>query len=289
MNVLIIGASGFVGEKLFNVLSERFNVTGTYNTKSKDKLVKLDMGNSYAVSELIAQTKANIVIHTAGITNVDLFEKENEKYQKISSEWMANVINGCRRTGSKPIYISTDYVFDGKKGDYKEDDETNPINAYGRSKLNDEKALESSGLDYLILRISVPYGYNSADDKQTFEKWVMNNLKDGKEISVIDDQINTPTFIDDIAQVVERMIEMNESGIFHVAGSERISRYDFALSVAETFNLNKNLIKRAKAKDLKWNAQRPLDSSLNIDKLKSLGIEMSNVKKGLVKMRKQIE
>jgi dTDP-4-dehydrorhamnose reductase len=288
MKILIIGASGFVGEKLFNILSKDFEVIGTYSSKKKDDFEQLDMSNRESVVELIGKIKPDVVVHTAGITNVDFFEENHEEIQRVNVQGTKNIIEGCLKTNSKLIYISTDYVFDGEKGNYKEEDEPNSISVYGKVKLEEEELVKNSHLKYLILRISVPYGYNSPNDKQTFEKWVINNLKNNKEISVIDDQFNTPTLIDDIANAVKRLIELNKIGAYHVTGSERISRYDFAIKIANIFRLNKALIKKIETKDLKWKAKRPKDSSLNIDKLKKLDVKMSNINEGLDKMKRQM-
>jgi len=288
MKILIIGASGFVGEKLYNSLSKGFEVIGTYSTKKKDNFEQLDMSNRNSVIESITKIKPDVVIHTAGITNVDFFEENFKEVQRVNIQGTKNIIEGCLKTNSKLIYISSDYVFDGEKGNYTEEDEPNPINAYGKAKLEEEELVKNSGLKYLILRIAVPYGYNSSDDKQTFEKWIINNLRNNKEIKVIDNQFNTPTLIDDIANAVKKLIELKKVGIYHVTGSERISRYDFAIKIASIFRLNKALIKRIKTKDLNWKATRPIDSSLNTDKLKKLDIKMSNINEGLSIMKKQM-
>jgi dTDP-4-dehydrorhamnose reductase len=288
MKILIIGASGFVGEKLYTVLSRKFEVIGTYSTKKKNNFEQLDMSDRQSVIELISKIKPNVVIHTAGITNVDFFEDNPEEIQRVNKKGTKNMIDACLKTNSRLIYISTDYVFDGEKGDYTEEDKPNPINAYGKAKLEEEELVKKSELKILILRIAVPYGYNSSYDKQTFEKWIINNLKNNKEIRVIDDQFNTPTLIDDIANAVKKLIELNKIGIYHVTGPETISRYDFAFKVAEIFELSKDLIKRAKTKDLNWKAKRPKNSSLNINKLRKEGINMSNINEGLNKMKKQM-
>jgi len=288
MKILIIGASGFVGEKIYNVLSSDFEVIGTYSTKKKHNFEHLDMSNRESVIKLISKIKPNVVIHTAGITNVDFFEENPEEIQRVNIQGAKNIIHACLKINSKLIDISTDYVFDGEKGNYTEEDRPNPISVYGKAKLEEEDLVKNSGLNYLILRISVPYGYNASYDKQTFEKWIINNLKNNKEIKVIDDQFNTPTLIDDIANAVKKLIELNRTGIYHVTGSEKISRYDFALKVTEIFGLNEDLIKKLKTKDLNWKAKRPKDSSLNINKLRKEGINMSNINEGLNKMKKQM-
>jgi len=288
MRVLIIGASGFVGEKVYNILSKTFEVIGTYSTKKKYDFEQLDISDKDSVLKIIRRIRPDVVIHTAGITNVDFFEENPEEICRVNVQGTKNIIDGCLEIDSKLVYISTDYVFDGEIGDYKEEYKPSPISAYGNAKLEEEELVKKSNLKYLILRISVPYGVNSRDNKQTFEKWVINNLRSNKEIKVIDDQFNTPTLIDDIANAIKKLIELKRTGVYHVTGSERISRYDFAVKIAEVFNLNKNLIKRVKTKDLSWKAKRPKDSSLNISKLKNENIYMSNINEGLNKMKKQL-
>jgi dTDP-4-dehydrorhamnose reductase len=287
MKILITGASGFLGEKLFSIFSSEYEVVGTYLKGEKTSLYKLDLTDKKAVDNLVEKIRPDIVINTAGITDVDYCEENPENAKKISSACIKNLVETCLKYRCKLVHISTDYVFDGEKGDYKEDDKPNPINVYGKMKLEEENVIISSKIEHIISRVAVLYGYNSNSDKQTFTNWVIKKLKSNEEIKIINDQYTTPTLIDDIAESLKNLIELKRTGIYHIVGSECINRYDFAIKIAEIFNL-KNLIKPITSKDIKWRAKRPMNSCLNTDKLKKLGIKMSNINEGLIKMKNQM-
>lgn len=287
MKILITGAGGFLGQKLFSTLSKEYDVYGA-DRKGREPFYKVDLTEKETLDKIIKELRPDVIINSAGITDVDYCEENPEEVKKISQRCIKNLIETGLKNKCKFVHISTDYVFDGKKGDYEEDDRTNPINVYGKIKLEEEKAITSSKSDYIISRVAVLYGYNSPEDKQTFVNWVINKLKNGQEIKVINDQFTTPTLIDDIAGAIKNLIRLDKTGTYHVAGSECISRYDFAIKIADTFNLKKGLIRSITSEEIKWKAKRPMKSCLNTDKLKKLNIKMSNINEGLNKMKKQM-
>jgi dTDP-4-dehydrorhamnose reductase len=179
-------------------------------------------------------------------------------------------------------YISTDYVFDGLKGDYKETDETNPINFYGHSKLLAEKSITKINQDYLIARTSVIYGDKPASGKINFALWLIDCLNRRREVKIVTEQFASPTLNTNLAEMILEACEKKLNGIYHMAGASKASRYEFAIKLAEKFNLDKNLIKRAKTEDMNWKAKRPKDSSLNISKVqKTLTIKSMNLDESL--------
>lgn len=207
-------------------------------------------------------------MHAAAFTNVDKCEVEKDKAYEINAKATENIAKTANEIHAKMIYISTDYVFDGEKGMYSEEDETDPINYYGSTKLEGEKAVIENCNDYIIARTSVIYGAN----KKNFATWVINELKDGRKINIITDQWVSPTLNIDLAEQILALIEKDEYGIFHTAGGERISRYDFVIKLAEIFGFNKELVNPTTSDKMKWIARRPRDSSLNVSKI-------SNIKK----------
>ncbi len=288
MKILIVGASGFLGKKLFNILSKEFEVIGTTHTKKKG-FIDLDITKKDKTLQLIEKVKPNMIIMPASITDVDFCEKEKEKAHQTNVEGVKSIVEGCKKINARLIYFSTDYVFNGKKGNYKEDDQLNPLSYYAKTKVEAEEIVKNSRLDYIIGRVSCLYGYNSTEDKQTFVNFVISNIKKGNPVSAFRDQILSPTLIDDIVNAILILIKKWENGIFHIAGSEPISRYDFTLKITDVFNLDKKLIKSIKTSELKQKAKRPLNASLDISKLEKLGIKMSNIEEGLKKMKEQLE
>ncbi len=284
MKILITGSNGLLGTKLMNILSN-FNVIGIDLRSSNSMNLKLPE-NDITKNEIIKkieEIRPDIIIHTAAYTDVDKCEIEKEKCYDVNVNGTKNIIEAAKLVNAKIIYISTDFVFDGKKRNYSEDDKPNPSIYYSKTKFEGEELVKK----YLIIRSSVLYGYNNKNDNSNFVKWVIENLKENKRIKVVNDQINNPTLIDDICYAITKLI--NQTGIFHVTGSEAISRYDFALKIAEVFNLNKDLIEPITSEELNQKAIRPKDVSLDTLKIKSLGINMSNIKQGLLKMKEQME
>ncbi len=277
--IQIIGATGFLGSKIYQDFSQNYKVTGTY-FKNKNPymrpydLTKFDL-------TLFKEIKPNIVIHTAAMTDVDECETNPQKAYQINVEGTKNVIEGCRINNSKLIYISTDFVFDGKAGDYKETDLPNPLNFYAKTKLKAEQIVKDSGLNYIIARVAVLYGQN---DSQKFVNWCINKLRNQKQVFLINDHIRTPTLIDDISSALEELIERKFQGIIHITGPEKLSAYQMGIKIAETFGLNKKYIKSITSDKFKQKAERPKDSSLNIEKLQHEGIKMSKFIEGLKKI-----
>lgn len=281
---LVVG-TGFFGEKLMRLLSaSNIEVEGTL-IEERDGFTKLDITDKESVSTVFDNAFPELVVLTAAVSNVDYCEQHKEEAFKINVEGAKNIVEACRQFNSKLVFLSTDYVFDGKRGNYIETDKPNPIQYYGTTKLLAEKEvlkLENA----LVMRVSSLYGFNSLSDKPCFPLFVVNQLKEGKEVNA-SMQITNPTLIDDAALALQQLVEMNAAGIFHAVGANALSRFDAAMQVAETFELDESLIK--KASDLHFAAARPENSSLNIKKLNSVGIEMTDFSHGLQKMKQQME
>ncbi|RZD41863.1 MAG: dTDP-4-dehydrorhamnose reductase, partial [Thaumarchaeota archaeon] len=166
------------------------------------------------------------------------------------------------------VYMSTDYVFDGKVGMKKENDKTNPINFYGKSKLDGERVFKKITTPNVIVRTSTPFGLHSK--KISFPIWVKKNLELEKEISVVINQYTSPSYVPNISKMIIEIMERKITGIIHLAGDIKISRYDFAIKIAEILNIDKKFLKPIKIEQMNWKAQRPKDSSLDVSKAKKL-------------------
>jgi len=200
------------------------------------------------------------------MTNVDQNEKDKRLATKINVEGPKNVIRACKQIDSKLIFMSTDFIFDGRKsGDYTEEDIPNPISHYGKTKFDAELAILNSDIDYLICRTAVLYGWNN--EKLNFITWVLKKLQDNERINIVTDQINNPTYVRNLAEIILKLIEKKASGIYHTAGDDALSRYEIAIKCAEVFECDKNLI--SPIGSLNQVAIRPKNASLNITKLKS--------------------
>ena len=193
----------------------------------------------------------------------------------------------ARVLDSHLIHISSDYIFDGINGPYAENAKPNPLGYYGRTKLASENALKISGSIHTVLRTNVLFGI--ADSRPDFVRWVINSLKDKKQIRIVTDQYNNPTFIDDMVQAISKVIEYKKDGIYHIGGRDFLSRFDFAQKIADFFNLDKNLINPIETEDLNQRARRPLRSGLITLKAETeLGYKPHTIAESLSMMKKEL-
>ena len=269
MKLLITGASGLFGSKLAKIAAARNYAV--YSGYSRDQpaygaSVKFDVSDKNRVEEVFKKVNPDVVVHAAALTNVDRCEKNKELAWKINVEGTRNVVEAVKATNVFLVYISTDYVFNGKTGLYKETDKPDPINYYGLTKLKAEEIVEDFAGDYCVARASVVYGSTPAAGKVNFALWVLNKLKRNEQAKIVTDQWNSPTLNTSMAEMTLEIIERKLTGIFHLCGATRISRYDFAKQIAGSFNLDSNLIRPVASAEFSWAAQRPKDSSLDTAK-----------------------
>lgn len=271
MKLLVIG-TGLFGRNLVEKAFSSYQVFATYNKNFPQtddaKLLNLDITDEENCKRIIEKIKPDFVVLTAALTNVDLCEKEKRIAYKINVDGAKNVCLAAKKVDSKMVYISTDYVFDGKKGNYKEGDETNPIDYYGYTKLLGEEIIKNNVDDWVIARTSVLYGLNPV--KLNFVTWVIIQLKEKKMVKAVTDQYTSPTFVGNLSEMILELIKRKKNGVFHTSGREKINRYEFALKIADIFGFEKNLIKAIKTSELNWVAERPKDSSLNIKKISKI-------------------
>ncbi len=294
--VLVCGSNGLLGQRLaylFDGESE-YEVLHTSHHRSfvnEQVLIdytQLDISNRSDVKSLITSYRPDVILNAAAMTNVDGCEREREQAWKINVTGVEHLVEVCRRIDAKLVHVSTDYVFDGKTGNYKEDDRVNPINYYGKTKLAGENVIVASGIEYAILRTIVVYGIGM-NVKNNFALWVINSLNDKKQIRCVDDQISNPTYVHDLATAMNSTLKYNANGIFHISGAETISRYDFAIRAAEIFGYDKSLIQRIKTSELPQLATRPLNTSFNFDKAKQhLHYTPMNATQGLMMLQQEL-
>ncbi len=266
MKLLVTGASGLLGSKITKLATQAgYKIYSGYfmhQPKNGDPL-RIDLKAHESVRKIIQEADADIIIHCAALTDVDTCEVNRDLAKTINLDGTKSIIKGANDSGSFLVYISTDYVFDGIKGNYTEEDEPKPVNFYGYSKLLGEKAVTEESKNYLIARTSVIYGDTPASGKINFALWVIEKLKVNKEIKILTDQFSSPTLNTNAAKMILEACEKKLNGTYHMAGASRISRYDFAIRLAEKLNLDKSLIKKAITEEMRWKAPRPRDSSLN--------------------------
>ena len=258
--ILITGSTGQLGNSLGKVFKSRYDLVFTSKTKpNKNTNYFLDITNSLLVKDMVSVISPDIIINLAAQTNVDLCESNPDLAHAINFQGVKNLVNVFK---GPIIHLSTDYVFDGKLGQYKENDITNPINVYGVTKYKAEKILLEKSKESLVIRTNVLYDYQSKA-KSSFLNWVVDSLKRGEKIKVVDDQYNNPTWTDSISVVIDRAIKADLNGLIHWGDFDWISRYDFANKIADKFNLQSNLIEPIKTEELNQVAPRPLNGGLD--------------------------
>ena len=278
--VLITGSSGILGLELSNRLGELFDVLALPKS-GKNKF--LDITNLDMMHNIFKNFDPDFVINCAAYTNVDLCESNKQIARNVNVKGLMNLLK-CMSKKSKMIHISTDYVFDGKNGNYKENDMKEPVNYYGKTKLEADNLLMGSNSNYLIIRPNVLYSSN-LNENNHFLSWVINSLKDKKEINVVNDQISNPVYISDLVEVVLSSLFVEYNGVYHFGSEDIISRYDFALLISKIFNLDANLVNPIKTCDLKQIAKRPLKSFLNCNKIVSdLKIDLHSTEYSLMRI-----
>ena len=241
----------------------------------------MDITDPSSVSDFLRNYNPDVVIHTAALSDPDECERNHDLAEKINYFGTKNVVGACREAGSKLIYISTDYVFDGEKGNYSETDECKPVNFYGETKLRaEQEALTLDGS--IILRFDILYGYNGPNKPNGFFSKVIR----GGGLKVNADQKRQPLLVDDVGSAIQVLLEGNHSGIYHLAGSDIIAKYELATALEKIVRDESELVPVPEKEQL---ARRPHDVSLDTTKARSIGIKFHSVAEGVDVVRQQFE
>lgn len=266
--ILITGANGLLGQAVMHIFTRESDFELVQSSVEDKPFInfgseyyKLDITNKEEVKDAVRRFNPKIILNCAAFTDVDKCETERELCWKLNVDAVKNLIIASRINDAKIIHYSTDYVFDGKNGPYDETATPNPISFYGRSKLASENALIASGADSAIIRTMVLFGLG-VNVKPNFALWMINKLKAKEPINIVDDMSGNSTISDDLAYGSLKLIEKNAKGIYHIAGRDIESRYDFTMKLCDVFGFDKKLIARIKTKDLNQPAPRPLKSGL---------------------------
>lgn len=291
MKILVTGGSGLLGQKVVQLgLGRGHEVFSAYreHPTSQGTPIKLDLTNKEELHRVISELKPDTIIHTAAYTDVDGCETNQELAWKVNAEATKHLAVASTNIRAHIIYVSTDYVFDGEKGLYSEEDDTNPVNYYGYTKLKGEQFVKENAGEWCIVRPSVLYGWGPKH-KQNFATWLINSTKQGKALKVLTDQFVSPTLNTNLAEMLLEIAERRITGTLHTSGATRVSRYQFAVKLAEAFNLDVKLIKQARMNEMRWRAKRPKDSSLNVSKAEALlNIKPQKLNQALNVMKKEL-
>jgi dTDP-4-dehydrorhamnose reductase len=292
--LMIIGGSGLLGGHLIQAAGHDFHVAATYLGHPIDipgcTSIKMDITDSLGTERTILNERPDVIILSAAQRNVDYCEENRDEVWRINVEGVRNVAIASKKCDTKLIYISTDLVFDGIKGRYVEDDQTNPINHYGVTKLAGEKEVTGLSEDYAIARVSVLYDTNPFGHTTNFVAWVIDSLENGTPISLFTDQYRNATYIKNACDALLEIYRKDERGIFHVAGRTCENRYDIGMNIAEIFGFDRELISKATSDNSDWLAKRPNKCCLLCEKMETrLGIPAVGIEDGLRAMKMEME
>lgn len=289
--ILITGAGGMLGVDLWQELDKDYDVYGLdivqRTSYSVQRFYRGNITDRKHVQEIVLEIRPDIVIHTAAWTDVDRCEFDKAKAYKVNSEGTENVASACRKTGAMLIYISTDFVFDGrKKKPYKETDKPNPINIYAGSKWRGEEVIRKTLKKYFILRTSWLYGRYG----KNFVDMILEKTKREKKLKVVDDQIGTPTYTKDLAKAIHVLLDkifkglgVRDSGfgIYHVSNSGSVSWHGYAEQILKLVK-SETKVMPISSEELARPAERPAMSRLDNSKFtRFTGHKMRNWKKAL--------
>jgi len=290
MKILITGSNGLLGQKIVKLcLKYQFPFLATSKGENRNpdcpnlNYFSMDICNKLEINHVFDSFYPTHIIHTAAITNVDYCELNQEECDEVNIQATKYLFDACQRHEAHFTFLSTDFVFDGTKGHYNEEDTVNPLSHYAKSKVEAENILLTSSYHkWAIVRTIIVFGQANNMSRSNLVLWVHDSLKENKTINVVTDQFRTPTWAEDLAWGCLALGKEQKTGIYHLSGKDYISMFDFALLVAEHFNLNKNLIKPITSESLKQPAKRPPNTGFDISKAqKELGYEPKSLKEAL--------
>jgi dTDP-4-dehydrorhamnose reductase len=291
VKLLITGGSGFLGWNLAKYAAELYEVSFTYSqhpiTIPECQEYHIDLQNQSEVEDLLEDLQPEVLIHTAALTNVDVCEKRRSLAHEINVAATNHLVKCAEELGCRFVYISTDLVFDGQKGNYSETDRPNPINYYGETKFLGEKAVMDISTNYLVVRMALMYG-NGNGVNGCFTDWLRKGIEKKQSVPLYTDQYRTPLFVfDGIRALLELIEKPVKNKILHLAGRERLNRYDFGQKFIKIFGYSDQWLRPTKIQDVTSSGQRGSDCSLNTKAIQSLlSFQLSDVNTGLQQMKK---
>lgn len=291
--LIIVGGSGLLGGHLIQQAKNEFEVVATFKDHPFEmegcRSLYLDITDYDKIESTIMKESPDLIILTAAQRNLDYCERNKREVNRINVDGARNMAMASKKIGAKLIYLSTDMVFDGTKERYHENDATNPINHYGKTKLEGEREVVKALDDFAIARVSVLYDWNLFEHTFNFVTWVYEGLKEGKPLKLFSDQYRNVTYIKNTCEALLSICKKDEKGIFHVVGKNCVSRQYIGKKVAETFGFDEGLIKTSTSDDFDWLAKRPKKCCLNVEKMeKRLGVKSMSIEEGLAAMKAEV-
>ena len=299
MKILITGSNGLLGQKLVSALRNDAEVQLLATSRGADRTPE-PLGERYAAMDITSPTEVDavfaaarpdVVIHTAAMTNVDACELDPETCQLQNVTATGHLVQAAKRHSSHFIHLSTDFIFDGENGPYREEDEPAPLSIYGQSKLDAEQVVMNAGLaKWAIGRTIIVYGIAEGLSRSNVVLWAKSALEKGQPIKVVDDQWRMPTLAEDLADGCIRIAKRGATGIFNLSGPDGMSILELVQRVGAFCHLDTSVVTPVKSDTLGQPAKRPPRTGFVLDKArKELGYAPRGFDEGLAVLKKQLE
>jgi dTDP-4-dehydrorhamnose reductase len=297
VKVIITGSNGLLGQSLLNLLlqqKQQYDVIGFSRGENRSGredflYVSIDITDKVLLEKEIIKINPDFIIHTAAMTQVDACETNQLACDLLNIEVVQWLVEISNKINTHIIHISTDFIFDGKKGYYLETDTPNPLSYYGLSKLKSEQILRMSKVDYTILRTILVYGKVFDMSRNNIVLWVRKMLSERKEITIVNDQYRMPTYVEDLAMACKIAIDKKAIGIFNISSNQLLSIYEIAQQIAEVFNLDTTLIKPISSATLNQTASRPAKTGFDLIKTnQELEFYPKSFKEDLLRFKKKL-
>lgn len=295
--VVVTGSNGLLGQTLVKQLLEKGNqyeihgLSRGENRSGRDDFFyyDIDLTQRDKLVSLLKDITPDVIVNTAAVTQVDQCEDDKETCDLLNVEVVKWISQVATELDAYIVHLSTDFIFDGEKGNYKESDTPNPVSYYGLSKLKAEQVLESSKVDYSILRTILVYGQVYDMSRTNIVLWVRKMLTEKKEITIVNDQYRMPTYVEDLALGCVLAIEKRARGIFNISSSQLLSVYDIAVQVAKVFDLDNSLITPISSATLNQKAKRPPKTGFDLTKSsQELGYPLTTFAEDLQRFKLQL-
>ena len=292
-NIFVTGITGLLGNALVQQNMAKHNIAGIYigdyfiKDHRKVRYSIIDVRNKSKVEKIFKEIKFDIVIHTAGIANVDYCQDNFQEAYESNVLGTKNIVDLCRKYDIRLFFISTNAIFDGKNPPYKETDKANPINNYGKIKLECERLILDSMDNFIIVRPILMYGWHLKYERPNFVTWLLESAKAKKRINLVTDVYENPLLSYQCADAIWQLIERDKKGIYHIAGRDILNRHEVGLAVFDIFGLDKKLISAVDSSYFSGLAPRPKGTFYLTEKLeRELGFKPLGFEEGLKYMKR---
>ena len=297
IRVLITGSNGLLGQKLVKLLANKEGIELIATSYGANRISditcqyhSLDITDSSQIAHIFNQYKPNVVINTAAMTDVDACESNKTACWELNVDAIGYLVENAQKHDTHLIHLSTDFVFDGENGPYKEQDQPNPLSYYGESKYAAEKLLQKSSIKWSIARTIIVYGIAEEMSRSNIVLWAKEALEKGNPLTIVNDQFRSPTLAEDLAMGCWLIAEKEATGIYHISGKDMMSIIDLVNRVADFYGYDKSIISPISSSSLNQKAKRPPKTGFILDKaISDLNYSPCSFEEGLSILTEQLK